>query len=176
MSDRIDRKLEEVAVARYGYRHEAEFAAGFLTDARIPFRLQVDDPAMGLAVSASATIWVLAMDADRARETLELDGSHAARLSAPAQPTTRRLVRPPGRALEGSNSSGPTLGGRERVLSVLGAVFLAAAGGLLFSDGGPIAIQAALGAVVVFLILVGLVGRAPGLLRGLLSALAGTAP
>jgi hypothetical protein len=43
MSDRIDKKLEQVAVAEFTYRHEAEFAAGFLTDAGIPHRLQIDD-------------------------------------------------------------------------------------------------------------------------------------
>jgi hypothetical protein len=71
MNDREDRKLREVAVGRYGYRHEAEFAAGFLEDAGIPYRLQVDDPAMGMTLSASAIVWVHAMDEERARDLLE---------------------------------------------------------------------------------------------------------
>ena len=43
MSGNTDRKLQDVVVARYQYRHEAEFAAGFLDDAEIAYRLQVDD-------------------------------------------------------------------------------------------------------------------------------------
>ncbi|MDH3424291.1 MAG: DUF2007 domain-containing protein, partial [Gemmatimonadota bacterium] len=75
MSDRQDRKLDEVVVARYTYRHEAEFAAGFLKDAGIPYRLQIDDPSLGISVSTSATLWVLGMDERRAREILDVDGT-----------------------------------------------------------------------------------------------------
>ena len=70
-SDREDTKLREVAVASYGYRHEAEFAAGFLEDAGIPYRLQIDDPALGISMSTSAKIWVAAMDERRARAVLD---------------------------------------------------------------------------------------------------------
>lgn len=77
MSDRVDRKLEEIAVGHYAYRHEAEFAAGFLEDARIPYRLQIDDPGLGMPLSSSATIWVLGVDERRAREVLESEGSEA---------------------------------------------------------------------------------------------------
>jgi hypothetical protein len=74
MSDRIDKKLEQVAVAEFTYRHEAEFAAGFLTDAGIPHRLQIDDAGgdLGLTLGRPAIIWVLAVDAGRAREVLDL--------------------------------------------------------------------------------------------------------
>ena len=74
MSDRIDKKLEQVAVGEYAYRHEAEFAAGFLADAGIPYRLQIDDAGgdLGLTVGRRAVLWVLAIDAERAREVLEL--------------------------------------------------------------------------------------------------------
>ena len=34
---------EDVLIAEYVYRHEAEFSAGFLADAGIPFRVQADD-------------------------------------------------------------------------------------------------------------------------------------
>lgn len=74
MSDRTERKLQQVVVGRYGYRHEAEFAAGFLDDAGIPYRLQVDDPVLGFSLSASpATIWVLGVDERRARAVLDHD-------------------------------------------------------------------------------------------------------
>lgn len=74
MSDREDRKLREVAVGRYGYRHEAEFAAGFLEDAGIPYRLQMNDPSMGMPLAASAILWVHAMDAERATDILDTGG------------------------------------------------------------------------------------------------------
>jgi hypothetical protein len=74
MSDHMDKKLEQVAVAKFTYRHEAEFAAGFLADAGIPYRLQIDDAGgdLGLTLGGSAVVWVLAMDAERAREILDL--------------------------------------------------------------------------------------------------------
>ena len=73
MSDRIDKKLEQVAVAQFTYRHEAEFAAGFLADAGIPYRLQIDDAGgdLGLTLGRPAIVWVLAADAERAREVLD---------------------------------------------------------------------------------------------------------
>lgn len=74
MSDREDRKLVQIPVGQYAYRHEAEFAAGFLEDAGIPYRLQIDDPALGVPMSGSATLWVAAMDERRARELLEVEG------------------------------------------------------------------------------------------------------
>jgi len=75
MSGRVDKKLEQVAVAEFTYRHEAEFAAGFLTDAGIPHRLQIDDAGgdLGLTLGRPAIIWVLAADAERAREVLDLE-------------------------------------------------------------------------------------------------------
>jgi Putative prokaryotic signal transducing protein len=73
---RIDRKLEEVAVGEFRYRHEAEFAAGFLKDAGIPYRLQIDDAGgadLGLLHQHPAVLWVRAVDADAARELLATD-------------------------------------------------------------------------------------------------------
>jgi hypothetical protein len=71
---RMDKKLEQVAIGEYTYRHEAEFAAGFLADAGIPYRLQIDDAGgdMGLTLGRSAVLWVLAVDAERAREVLDV--------------------------------------------------------------------------------------------------------
>lgn len=73
MSERIDRKLQEVAVGEFQYRHEAEFAAGILRDARIPCRLQIDDAGgadLGLLHLRPALLWVRAVDAEAARELL----------------------------------------------------------------------------------------------------------
>jgi len=84
--DRSDRKLKLVAVASFPYRHEAEFAAGFLEDARIRYRLQVDDPALGMPLSASATLWVTAMDAERARRVLDMEGGVVHDVDGPADP------------------------------------------------------------------------------------------
>jgi hypothetical protein len=47
---------------------------------------------------------------------------------------------------------------------------------VVFVDGGPVALQTGLAVLVALLILVGLLGHAPGPLRGLLRALAGRAP
>lgn len=76
MSRRKDRKTEAVPVAEFRYRHEAEFAAGFLRDAGIPFRLQIDDGGgadLGLLVLRPAVLWVRAMDVDAAREVLGVE-------------------------------------------------------------------------------------------------------
>lgn len=63
----------DVLIAEYQYRHEAEFGAGFLTDAEIPFLLEADDAggAYGVIFTHSARIWVRSQDADQARELLE---------------------------------------------------------------------------------------------------------
>ena len=71
MSDRLDYKQRDVVLARFHYRHEAEFAAGFLEEAGIPYRLQIDDPAIGLSIGQDATIWVRGIDERRARDVLE---------------------------------------------------------------------------------------------------------
>lgn len=76
MTDSTDKKLEQVAVAEFTFRHEAEFAAGFLADAGIPYRLQIDDAGgdLGLTLGSRAVVWVLAVDAERARRVLDLEG------------------------------------------------------------------------------------------------------
>ena len=71
-TDKVDRKVASVPIATYAYRHEAEFAAGFLDDAGIAYRLQIDDAAMTMSMGSSVTLWVRGIDVPRAREILEL--------------------------------------------------------------------------------------------------------
>ncbi len=189
MSDKTDRKLQDVVVARYSWRHEAEFAAGFLKDAGIAHRLQSDDPGLGVPLGATATIWVRGMDEAKARDVLDINDSHTPRLSSPtrspshpAPPPAHKSVggrssRDYGHLVPGRDGAGASaLSGRERVLSVLGGIGLAGLGRVVFVDGGPVALQTGLAVLVALLILVGLLGHAPGPLRGLLRALAGRAP
>ena len=78
MTHRREQKLEPVEVGRYTYRHEAEFAAGFLEDGDIPYRLQIDDPLLGITMGSPAILWVRQVDEVRARELLGTDsGSDA---------------------------------------------------------------------------------------------------
>ncbi len=66
----------DVPIAEYLYRHEAEFAAGFLEDAKIPFRLQTDDAGGAESFMAGvrpARLWVRPEDVERARDILEID-------------------------------------------------------------------------------------------------------
>lgn len=62
-------RLRLVRIAEFTYRHEAEFAAGFLRDAGLPFQIQVDDAMMGMG-STTATLWVRDQDEKDAREVL----------------------------------------------------------------------------------------------------------
>ena len=65
----------EVIVARFRYRHEAELAAGFLVDAGIPYRLQIDDAGgvdFGATFTRPPVLWVREADAADAREVLGL--------------------------------------------------------------------------------------------------------
>lgn len=71
VTNKTDKKLQLVVVGRYSYRHEAELAAGFLTDADIPYRLQIDDPLLGLTLSSPAVLWVRGVDEGRTRDLLE---------------------------------------------------------------------------------------------------------
>lgn len=64
MSDRL------TTVARFTYRHDAEYARGFLEDAGIPSQLLVDDAAGHIAFSNTAALVVRDEDAERARTVL----------------------------------------------------------------------------------------------------------
>ena len=65
----------EVILTRFRYRHEAELAAGFLIDAGIPYRLQIDDAGgvdFGATFTRPPVLWVREADAAEAREVLGL--------------------------------------------------------------------------------------------------------
>lgn len=62
-----------VVIARYGRRHEAEFARGFLEDAGIPAVVAADDAGgadLGLGFARSVPLLVRSEDAERARRVL----------------------------------------------------------------------------------------------------------
>ncbi len=68
-------RQNDVLIAEYVYRHEAEFGAGFLADAGIPFRVQADDAGGaygGMTFTSAARIWVRSQDAEQAREILQV--------------------------------------------------------------------------------------------------------
>ena len=76
LSERIDKKLREVPIGEFRFRHEAEFAAGFLSDAGIPYRLQIDDAGgveFGLSGTRPGVLWVSEMNAEQAQELIHLD-------------------------------------------------------------------------------------------------------
>ncbi|MEZ4416725.1 MAG: DUF2007 domain-containing protein [Gemmatimonadota bacterium] len=63
-----------VTIARYGYRHEAELAKGFLDNAGIPSQLSIDDVGgmeVGLAFANPARLLVSATEAERAVAVLK---------------------------------------------------------------------------------------------------------
>ena len=172
MSERIDMKLAEVAVARYGYRHEAEFAAGFLEEEGIPYRLQMEDATLGVAATTSATIWVRGMDVQRARDLLELeDGSTGKRL------TTDRGDAPVARGGSGraiAEGQWPALTGLERLLGASMGASLVVAGQFVTSTVPFLVSALTISGLLVAL--PALLGRAPRALKQLLSALTGGAP
>ena len=59
-------------VAQFGFRHEAEFAKGYLNDAGIESFLVVDDAGgnLGFALENTATLMVRTTDLPRARQVL----------------------------------------------------------------------------------------------------------
>lgn len=59
-----------VVIARFTYRHDGEFARGFLEDAGIPSHLAVDDAAGHVTFSNVATLVVREEHADAARDVL----------------------------------------------------------------------------------------------------------
>ena len=65
--------MSEVVIMRFTYRHDAEFARGYLNDAGIPARVVSDDAGgMDLALSfiTGTGLRVAAADEDRALKTL----------------------------------------------------------------------------------------------------------
>lgn len=96
MTERAFGQSRDIPIAEYSYRHEAEFAAGFLSHAGILFRLQVDDAGgadAGVTIARPAVLWVRPEDVERAREILELGETQPAstpRLESGSTPTTVR--------------------------------------------------------------------------------------
>ncbi|KPJ84137.1 MAG: hypothetical protein AMS19_01745 [Gemmatimonas sp. SG8_23] len=190
MTRRTEKKLQEVPIARYMYRHDAEFAAGFLDDAGIPYRLQIDDPALGMSVGASATLWVLGMDERRAREVLDLDvrGLSSARagsdhLASDAGEAARRARDPRGgRAPIQTRGDVPVPGGpthlslRERGVALILAGGLFGLGELFLSGADPSIVQVATDVLAAVFGIAGVVGRSPRVVRRWLGALSGNAP
>jgi hypothetical protein len=167
LSRQIDRKEQHVRIAEYRYRHEAELAAGFLSDAGIPFRLQVDDAGgadLGLSMLRPAILWVRAVDVEDARMLLASDETE----SVPAE------VRP------------PTVDPRAPVSSRLRPIERAVAGGLavaLLAVAPNLPPSQITESVTVFLYVAGVVllgaallGWAPGPLGDLIRMLSGSHP
>lgn len=63
-----------VIVARFTWRHEAEFAGGYLADAGIPHSVLVDDHGGHVTLNNSARVLVAPSDVDAAREVLRNAG------------------------------------------------------------------------------------------------------
>jgi hypothetical protein len=170
VSERIDRKVQEVRVAEFLYRYEAEFAAGFLDDAGIPFWLQVDDAGgaeLGMTISRPATLWVRAVDWHDARDVLGLeDEAEAARSgSVDVVAHVGHYERPESRltALERGVSAG-------LAVAMFSAVPYVPFGGVGSSVG-----LLCLAAGVAFLVATA-VGRTLGPLERIVRALAGSPP
>jgi hypothetical protein len=181
MTRRTEHKLREIPIARYSYRHEAEFAAGFLEDAGIPFRLQVDDPSLGVPIGTMATIWVLGMDAARAREVLEVDarsGANPLEERSSRGAVTREVPRrpPASRFTPSVGRRAARMGARQRGVALLLAGVLVLLGETFLAGSGPSIVRAAMAVLAAGLGVVGIAGRAPGVLRRLLGALSGDAP
>ena len=109
-------KQRDVPIAEYSYRHEAEFAAGFLENAGIPFRLQTDDAGGAdsfMTITRPARLWVRREDVDEARDVLELDVVETSGTAV----ASRSPARP--------DASGAVLVARERLLAgTVGSVSL----------------------------------------------------
>lgn len=163
MTEKTDRKLREVVVAQYAYRHEAEFAAGFLDEADIPYRLQIDDPAMGLTIAAPAMLWVRGMDVDLARDVLDLPPAVGPRVAA---------VRPGPVSSSGRGRRG-ALEPRERLASVTLSMVILITGRIFLSDSSSPVVMGTVAVIAAGLVIAAVVGRAPVSVRHLLRALSG---
>lgn len=66
-----DKPSEFETIARFSYRHDAEFARGFLDDAGIPSELEVDDAGGFISPANTSALVVRAEDAMKARAVLD---------------------------------------------------------------------------------------------------------
>jgi len=69
--------MKEVLIARFNFRHEAEFAQGFLWDAQIPSRVESDDAGgvdLSISFLAGASLFVTEADQEGAVEILRSAG------------------------------------------------------------------------------------------------------
>jgi len=69
--------MKEVLLAQFSYRHEAEFAQGFLWDAKVPSRVESDDAGgvdLSISFLAGASLFVTEADEERAVEVLRSAG------------------------------------------------------------------------------------------------------
>ena len=191
MTDRVDKKLGTVVLANYAYRHEAEFAAGFLEEAGIPYRLQIEDATLGLRPSNSATIWVRGMDLREAREVLELPrhgtaeggsaGAGEVGNGGDTPPVTGRGPAARGTAVvtlgvhgHRPPSAGRVLTGRERLVALTMASGVGGLAWLAGVGGGWVGL--ALGTLAGSFVIAAAVGRSLSLIEGLVRAVAGSAP
>lgn len=169
MSKQVDRKDEPVRLAAYRYRHEAELAAGFLSDAGIPFRLQADDAGgadLGLSVLRPAILWVRAVDAEAARDLVALEEEEA-------QPPPMGLAAPPRSSPERRASRLTIL---ERAVS--GAIAAALLAGAPNLPPAPFRESWVMLCFVSGFVFLGaaVLGWAPGPLGGLIRVLSGSPP
>ncbi|MDE0898416.1 MAG: hypothetical protein OSA81_05310 [Longimicrobiales bacterium] len=185
MNKRVSERLQTVAVAHYGFRHEAEFAAGFLDDAGIPFRLQIDDPAIGMS---SATLWVRDIDVTKVRDILEVEGGGSVRLTAKAESSGSKMQRRsrPVTVVRDATKSPvmmfwmgfcfwPRLRRRERGLALIAGVAANASAQLMEVSAGSMAPRVAV-TLTVFFGGIAVLGRAPRFVSSVLRALSGDAP
>jgi len=202
---RSSRRRPDVAIAEFSYRHEAEFASGFLDHAEIPYRLQVDDAGgadAGVTIARPAVLWVRAEDAERARELLhpEEDDSDAADSGVPDDddgeddddrprgtfiPTTktdtRRLRLPDDRRLPpGEDRPGAALCGVERAVSAVLSVALLGLVTVMW-DGLADSTLTAVWLIVLVVLAAALaisavLGRTLHILKGILRGLSGVGP
>jgi len=170
VTKQVDRKMRDVPVGQYRYRHEAEFAAGILADAGVPYRLQLDDAGgadLGLSFLRPAILWVRAADAGDARDLVAWEEDDASEAAVDTEAWTQEGLseRPP-----------PRLMPAERFVSAgLGVALLSAVPYVPFGPFRSILGLTCLVLGFAFLAATA-VGRAPGSLERVVSTLTGSVP